>query len=336
VQEPDQRVPDSRRADPAVTDAPRHRAPGGDADTGELTVVTPTGQPGQSDPRPTTTRVERNRSSRRTRRQWYAVGATAALVVLVIAAVAMLRHAAPKSDLADSDATTPASNFSDPDAGTLPPSPGQFPLDLSSPSPGAGLPGDGAPLPTAPAAAPPPVVAPPATARTYSAVSGESCEQKADHGFFRKGFASDWRTSAKGGWTGDGCRGGVVSVPMSGDARRDDNDNVIVWWFLTGAVKSGSCSVSIYVPDTGRSSDSAGKPAHYVVYGSSDASGAPIGQFDIDQTRNRGRFVDGGRFTLSGSGRLSVRMVTRGVDFGSGREDAHLGVSALRLTCAAG
>jgi len=104
---------------------------------------------------------------------------------------------------------------------------------------------------------------------------------------------------------------------------------------VTGAVKSGSCAVSTYVPDTGRSSDSAGKPAHYVVYPSSDASGAPIGQFDVDQTRNRGRFVDGGRFTLSGSGRLSVRMVTRGVDFGSGRDDAHLGVSALRLTCTA-
>jgi len=32
-------------------------------------------------------------------------------------------------------------------------------------------------------------------------------------------------------------------------------------------------------------------------------------------------------------GRLSVRMVTRGIDFGSGRSGAHLGVSALRLDC---
>jgi hypothetical protein len=253
------------------------------------------------------------------------------LVVLVLAAAGMLRQAAPKSDLADA---TPKSDWSSPDAGTLPPEPGALPFDLASPSPGAGLPGDGSPPPTAPAAtaAPAPL---PATPRTYSAVSGESCEQKADHGFFRKGFASDWRTSSNGGWTSDGCRGGVVSVPMSGDAHRDDNDNVVVWWFVTGPVKSGSCAVSTYVPDTGRSSDSAGKPAHYVVYASSDATGPAIGQFDVNQTRNRGRFVNGGRFTLAGSGRLSVRMVTRGVDFGQGRDGAHLGVSALRLTCTA-
>jgi hypothetical protein len=306
----------------------------GDGATDELTVVIPTGSPGYVGPRLTGPRAAHSRPTRPTRRissrQWFAIGATAVLVLVVIAAAGAFRQAAPKSDLADA---TPASDWSDPDAGTLPPEPGAFPLDLASPSPGVGLPGDGLPPPTAPATTAP-APAPPAV-RTYAAVSGESCEQKADHGFFRKGFASDWRTSSTGGWTGDGCRGGVVSVPMSGDARRDDNDNVVVWWFVTGPVKSGTCAVSAYVPDTGRSTDSAGKPAHYLVYASSDATGSTIGQFDVDQTRNRGRFVDGGRFTLSGSGRLSVRMVTRGVDFGRGRDGAHLGVSALRLSCTA-
>jgi hypothetical protein len=162
-------------------------------------------------------------------------------------------------------------------------------------------------------------------------VAGEGCTQTADHGYFRSGFASDWRTRGSGGLTTDGCHGAVVAVPMSGDARRDDNDNVIVWWFRTAPVTTGSCALSVYVPDTGNASDSAGEPAHYLVFRTDNASGATAGQFDVDQTRNRGRWVDAGRFPTGG--KLSVRMVTRGVDFGAGREGAHLGVSALRATC---
>lgn len=333
MQEPEQRRTASHRADPPG--ATSHRATPGN-DTDGLTVVTPVGKPGQVAPRLTGPRATHSRAARPTRvgsREWLAITAAAALVLTMFAAAGAFRGSGPRSELADA---TQSTDFSNPDAGTLPPDVGTVPPVVGD----VGVPGDGSPPPTAPASSDPaataaPAPVPPPAPKTYTAVTGEGCEQKADHGFFRKGFAKDWRLPGKGGWTNDGCRGNVVSVPMSGDARKDDADNVIVWWFVTGAVRRGTCAISPYVPDTGNPSDSAGQPAHYKVYGTSDATGPAIAEFNVDQTRNRGRFVDGDKVTLPGSGRLSVRMVTRGVDFGSGRDGAHLGVSALRVTCAA-
>jgi len=185
------------------------------------------------------------------------------------------------------------------------------------------------PPPVAPPTAPQTAPAPPATAR-FTAVAGESCPNRAGSGFFRTGFASDWYTRSSGGWTGDGCQGRMVAVPMSGDARRDDNDNVIVWWFTPGAGRS--CALSVYVPGTGNVKDADGAPAQYFVYGSVDASGPATGSFTVDQVHNQGRFVDVGSYHES-TGALSVRMVTRGIDFGPGRSGAHLGVSAARVAC---
>src|SRR5205814_6974710 len=118
-------------------------------------------------------------------------------------------------------------------------------------------------------------------------------------------------------------------VPMSGSATRDDNDNVVVWWFRTGPVTRGQCAVSVYVPNTGKAKDAGGKPAHYIVYPSTDASGTPAAEFDVDQAGNRGRWVAAGTFPVTDA-QLSVRMVTRGIDWGSGREGDHLGASALK------
>ncbi|MDI6104663.1 hypothetical protein QLQ12_39335 [Actinoplanes sp. NEAU-A12] len=149
------------------------------------------------------------------------------------------------------------------------------------------------------------------------------------------GQASDWYHSSSGGWTGDGCGGRVVSVPMSGSLTKDDRDNVIVWWFRTGPVRTGNCVLSVYVPDTGNPKDAAGKPAHYLVRADDDIDAGVIAEFDVDQSANQGRWVDAGRYGIT-SGEISVQMVTRGIDWGSGREDDHLGVSALRADCRAG
>src|SRR5262249_32620114 len=135
-------------------------------------------------------------------------------------------------------------------------------------------------------------------------------------------------------WTGDGCSGGSVHVPMSGSTTEDDPDNVIVWWFKTGAVNHGTCAVSVYVPKTGKALDSAGDPATYRGYGSTAITGSPIATFTVNQVGNQGRWVSAGSYTVT-SGQLAIRMLTRGVDWGTGREGAHLGVSALRLTCQA-
>jgi hypothetical protein len=176
---------------------------------------------------------------------------------------------------------------------------------------------------------PPNAAAPPANAARFAAVSGESCRQTADSGYYRSGWHTDWYARSNGGWTGDGCAGRMVAVPMSGSTTTDDPDNVIVWWFKVRA--RAHCAVSVHVPRTGTARDSAGAPATYFVYGSADATGSSIGRFTVDQVHNQGRWVPVGTFATSGQ--LSVRMVTRGIDWGPGREGAHLGVSALKLSC---
>lgn len=179
-----------------------------------------------------------------------------------------------------------------------------------------------APKPTAPPKAPPPP--------RFSAIAGESCPQTAGSGYWNHGWFKDWYAVSRGGWNGDGCTGRMIAVPMSGYADRDDPDNVVVWWF--NVPSQGMCGVSVYVPGTGNVLDAAGAPATYFVYGTTAGRGSPIGQLGVDQVHNQGRWVDTGQYPAS-TGQLSVRMVTRGIDFGPGRSGAHLGVSAVRVTC---
>jgi hypothetical protein len=122
----------------------------------------------------------------------------------------------------------------------------------------------------------------------------------------------------------------MTAVPMSGDAKVDDPDNVVVWWFRPPG--AASCAISAHVPATGNGMDSAGAPATYFVYPTTNATGASIGRFDVDQVHNQGRWVAVGAYPAV-TGQLSVRMVTRGIDWGPGRGGAHLGVSALRVSC---
>jgi hypothetical protein len=181
------------------------------------------------------------------------------------------------------------------------------------------------PVPTATA----PPKAPPAPPR-FSALSGESCPQTAGSGYWYHGWFRDWYAVSGGGWNSDGCTGRMIAVPMSGDANRDDPDNIIVWWFKVPP--QAMCGISVYVPGTGNVKDAAGAPATYFVYATTAGSGSSIGQFGVDQVHNQGRWVDTGRYPAT-TGQLSVRMVTRGIDWGPGRAGAHLGVSAVRITC---
>jgi len=179
-----------------------------------------------------------------------------------------------------------------------------------------------APQVTAPAKPPPPP--------RFTALSGEGCPQTASSGYRNHGWFKDWYAVGKGGWNSDGCTGRMIAVPMSGDANRDDPDNIVVWWFTVAA--GATCGVSVYVPGTGNVMDAAGAPATYFVYPTTAGDGSSIGQFGVDQVHNQGRWVDTGRYLVS-TGQLSVRMVTRGIDWGPGRAGAHLGVSAVRVTC---
>jgi hypothetical protein len=214
-----------------------------------------------------------------------------------------------------------------------------FPPGADEPStPATAQPTDSAgPLPSAPPTAPvPPVPAQarptrpsPSTPQTRL-VAGESCPQTAISGYYRRGWYTDWYARASGGWTADGCAGRVVSVPMSGDRNVDDPDNVVVWWFRVPVGRS--CAITVYVPGTGHVLDAAGAPATYLVYAAANATGTPIAEFTVDQVRNQGRWVDAGTFRPPGD-QLAVRLATRGIDWGPGRDGAHLGVSALQARC---
>jgi hypothetical protein len=168
------------------------------------------------------------------------------------------------------------------------------------------------------------------SAAGYAAVSGVSCRQTPTSGYYTTGWFNDWYARSTGGWTGDGCGGRMIAVPMSGDAHTDDPDNVIVWWFAVPSLSS--CAISVHVPRTGNVLDAAGAPATYLVFPAKDGTGTPVGRFEVDQVHNQGRWLAVGSYGTA-SGQLSVRMVTRGIDWGPGREGAHLGVSAVRVTC---
>jgi hypothetical protein len=178
------------------------------------------------------------------------------------------------------------------------------------------------PRATAPPKAPP--------APRFSALSGESCPQAAGSGYWYHGWFKDWYAVSRGGWNSDGCTGRMIAVPMSGDTNRDDPDNIVVWWFKVPS--QATCGISVYVPGTGNVKDAAGAPATYFVYATTAGSGSSIGQFGVDQVHNQGRWVDTGQYPAA-TGQLSVRMVTRGIDWGADRAGAHLGVSAVRVTC---
>lgn len=168
---------------------------------------------------------------------------------------------------------------------------------------------------------------------TYTGVGGESCPQTSTAGYYNHGWSTDWY-SGTGGWTADGCTGGSIHVPMSGNDTSDDLDNVVVWWFLTGPVSQGSCAVSMYVPKTANPLDDAGAPATYAVFESKSMTGTPVATLTVDQTTSQGKWASAGTVTVT-DGQLAIRLMTRGIDWGDGRDGAHLGVSAAKVACTA-
>jgi hypothetical protein len=196
-------------------------------------------------------------------------------------------------------------------------------LSLVVPSLAPPLPVEQATKPTEPPRPAPPVPAPP----PFSAVAGFRCPDSAGSGYTQHVGSDNWYLVTGGGWTGDGCRGHMIAMPMSGDPDRDDLDNVILWWFQEPS--RPRCAIQVYVPGTENVRDAAGAPATYLVYGTTDGSGSPIGRFNIDQVHNQGRWVAVGTFPGT-SGQLSVRLMSRGV---SNIRGAHLGGSAVRITC---
>ncbi|MFD8322234.1 carbohydrate-binding protein [Kitasatospora purpeofusca] len=192
------------------------------------------------------------------------------------------------------------------------------------------------PAPQQPPATQPPVQPPAAAKATYSAIGGGNCSTAsvayAQHGYWEQG-STGWLSSSTGGYTGSGCNGKYVSMPMSGSDSKDDNDNSVVWTFSTAPVTSGSCTISVYVPNNSDYKLVGGKPAYYTVQNT--PSSGVIGDFSVNQTSSRGNWVTSKAFTVSG-GKISVMLHSRGLDWaGTATDKAHIAASAVRADCTA-
>jgi translation initiation factor IF-2 len=202
----------------------------------------------------------------------------------------------------------------------------QAPAQPQAPQPAAPAPAQ----PQAPQAQPqpqqPPAVVPPPAGPSYSAYAGPGCGSGGT-GYSEKGRSSgskDWVTRSDGG---GGCGGQYTSVPMSGDRSKDD-ENSVVWTFTTSPVSSGSCRLSVYIPNNGDIKAVGGAPAYYTVQ---NDGGGTLGSFSINQPQNLGQWVSVGTYPVSGN-RIAVVLHTRGIDWGS-TAGAHLAASTVKADC---
>ncbi|GGU23393.1 hypothetical protein [Lentzea flava] len=156
-----------------------------------------------------------------------------------------------------------------------------------------------------------------------SLTMGPGCGGYTNVGLYRDG---------RKGWVdhGDGkCGSTFVSVPMSGDARRDDPSAYAQWTFSV----SGTCDVSVHIPN-GNLEEVGGNPTVYYVYDRNGVGGTPMASFAIKQVEKRGQWVSAGRFKSSGN--LTVQLLTRGQDWNnSGPTYAHHAASAVKADCTA-
>lgn len=181
---------------------------------------------------------------------------------------------------------------------------------------------------------PPTKTAPPpndARSPAYSAWAGPGCAGGGlyrENGRFTDG-AAGWYTVGSGGHLGDGCDGSFTAVPMSG-SRTEDRGSTATWsWYVGSGYPT--CSVAVFVPDSGRDRDVAGAPTTYHVLSDPDDPDSVLKVFEIDQTRLRGRGLVVEKVPVHDQ-RLTVQLVDRGSNEGG---DAHHAAAQIRAECRA-
>ncbi|MCK2239941.1 MULTISPECIES: hypothetical protein [unclassified Crossiella] len=185
---------------------------------------------------------------------------------------------------------------------------------------------------------PPPPPAPPgqqphkAQAATYEGMAGPGCggsTRFSGVGLYRDGKAG-WVDQGNGG-----CGTSYVSVPMSGDPNKDDSSAYGLWTFNTGPVTTGNCTVFVFVPN-GNTTQVGGSPTSYRVFDRFEiGKGSPIGNFQVNQVAQRGKWVQVGQFRVNGA-KLAVQLLTRGKDWdGSGKTYAHHAAAMVKAQCQA-
>ena len=116
-------------------------------------------------------------------------------------------------------------------------------------------------------------------------------------------------------------------MPMSGSSDADDPGTYVMWWFVTGAVRHGTCKIWTYVPKPTNPMDVAGDPTKFVVLrGRTDPK--VVGTFAVDQTDEQFSWHFAGSFPDE-SGTIAVKLVNRGAGSGG----AHHGAAQVLVNC---
>lgn len=178
---------------------------------------------------------------------------------------------------------------------------------------------------------------------TWTAIAGPTCTTSAArfaiYGYYTStsnGVATGWITSGSGGYSGDGCAGAFVSVPLSGQVSAYDGNRYALWTFRLGAGFSrATCLLATFIPDNPQIADVGGDPADYLVYGTDDSSGSNaqrLGAYQIDQVSARGQWVTAVSFKVN-TGWVTVKMVDAGLNQTPATRNAHAAAAQVQLTC---
>jgi hypothetical protein len=109
---------------------------------------------------------------------------------------------------------------------------------------------------------------------------------------------------------------------MSGNASTDDPLTYALWWFTTGSITRGQCTMWLYIPKPDDASDIAGHPSVYqVLHGRDDLTVRQT--FTIDQTAHLGSWVSAGPFTFDNR-QIAIKLVNRGTSTSGGHAAAQV------------
>ncbi|TSB32510.1 hypothetical protein [Streptomyces benahoarensis] len=173
---------------------------------------------------------------------------------------------------------------------------------------------------------------------SFTALAGYGCPSSASAKIWAKdpNFSQEagWLKSTSGGYTGSGCNGQYLSLPMSGSSTKYDATQYVLWKFdyRTKIKGAASCRLAVFVPGSSDIRYVGGHPAKYAVYASDHSGGTPAGSFDVDQVNNHGKWLARGPFKVDG-GFVTVKMFNTGIDYTSSTKDAHDAAGPVQLSC---
>ncbi|MFF3561800.1 hypothetical protein ACFYXS_17315 [Streptomyces sp. NPDC002574] len=188
--------------------------------------------------------------------------------------------------------------------------------------------------------------------QVWKAIAGPDCAASSDGStsFAVYGYSTGadadgtagWSEADSGGYTGEACTGGYISMPVSGKADAYDATRYALWKYdFSSKFTVASCRVSSYVPADSSRAHVGGSPAYFYYYDDDYAFGtAPekqqkaLGGFLVDQVgrSKQGHWFNSPSFTVR-TGRVSVKLVDAGTESADTAEGVHVAAAQLRLTC---